>query len=264
MKVPLASDGDPALLFAWDQPHRRNRALGGFLAGSIILHALCFYLFQIIYPPAVALLPPPGRVTVIAPNTDEGRRLLTWLEAEDPALASVTQLPANGKALALPVVQHAPSYLMRLPPLKELPPAAPDPAIPSARPPAPIEPLTPRAPLVTKAAPTIIRLSHELEILGALQGPETKFFTSMHDSPRTAEFRVAVDLRGAVRYCFLEKSSGDIALDEQARKYLALSRFPPIGNRKSEVENDQVWGMVTIEWGNDIVPSQTKVESVAP
>ena len=86
----------------------------------------------------------------------------------------------------------------------------------------------------------------------------------MHDSPRTAEFRVAVDLRGAVRYCFLEKSSGDIALDEQARKYLALSRFPPIGNRKSEVENDQVWGMVTIEWGNDIVPSQTKGESVAP
>jgi hypothetical protein len=88
VRVPLASDGDPALLFAWDQPHRRNLALGGFLAGSIIIHALCFYVFQIIYPPAVALLPPPGRVTVIAPNTDEGRRLLTWLEAEDPALLS--------------------------------------------------------------------------------------------------------------------------------------------------------------------------------
>ena len=56
-----------------------------------MLHALCFYAFQIIYPPAVALLPPPGRVTVIAPNTQEERVLLRWLEAEDPALASTTQ-----------------------------------------------------------------------------------------------------------------------------------------------------------------------------
>jgi hypothetical protein len=141
---------------------------------------------------------------------------------------------------------------------------APDPAVPSARPPGPIEPLTPRAPLVTKAAPTTIRLSHELEVLGALQGPEIKFFTSMHDSPRTAAFRVAVDLHGAVRYCFLENSSGDITLDEQARKYLALSRLSPVDAGTTKSESDFVWGMITIEWGNDIVPPQTKGEGVAP
>ena len=62
-------------------------------ARPLLLHALCFYVFQIIYPPAVALLPPPGRITVIAPNTEEGRVLLRWLEAEDPALASTTQPP---------------------------------------------------------------------------------------------------------------------------------------------------------------------------
>src|SRR2546422_7349263 len=47
-----------------------------------------------------------------------GRGLLRWLEAEDPALASTTQPPADGKSLAMPTIQHAPSYLMRQPSLR--------------------------------------------------------------------------------------------------------------------------------------------------
>jgi hypothetical protein len=61
-----------------------------------------------------------------------------------------------------------------------------------------------------------------------------------------------------VRSCFLEKSSGDTALDEQARKYLALCHF-------SAIRNDLTWGLVTVEWGNDIVlPPSTHTESTAP
>jgi hypothetical protein len=88
VSAPLVSDGDAALVFGWDHPRQQRRALIGFLTASIALHALCFYALQIIYPPTVALLPPPGRVTVIAPNTEQGRSLLRWVEAEDPALAS--------------------------------------------------------------------------------------------------------------------------------------------------------------------------------
>jgi hypothetical protein len=263
VSAPLAF-GDLGLVFAWEEPHRRRLALTGFLVASFVLHALCFYAFQIIYPPAVALLPPPGRVTVIAPNTEEGRGLLRWLEAEDPALASTTQPPADEKSLAMPTIQHAPSYLMRQPALKEMPPAPPDPAIPSARPPAPVEPL--RAPIQTVAgtAPTIVRLSTELETLGTMHPPKMKFRTSFHESPRAAQFRVAVDENGAVRYCFLENSSGDVALDEQARKYLALSRFSRIENRESKIENGFVWGTALVEWGNDIVAPSPATESVAP
>jgi len=263
VSAPLAF-GDLSLVFTWEEPRRRRLALTGFLVGSIVLHALCFYAFQIIYPPAVALLPPPGRVTVIAPNTEEGRGLLRWLEAEDPALASTTQLPADGKSLAMPTIQHAPSYLMRQPALKEMPPAPADPPIPSARPPAPVEPF--RAPIQTVAGivPTIVRLSPELETLGAMHPPKMKFRTSGHESPRAAQFRVAVDENGAVRYCFLENSSGDAALDEQARKYLALSRFSPIENRKSKIENGFVWGTAMVEWGNDIVAPSPATESATP
>jgi hypothetical protein len=263
VSAPLAF-GDLALVFSWEEPRRRRLALTGFLVGSVVLHALCFYAFQIIYPPAVALLPPPGRVTVIAPNTEEGRGLLRWLEAEDPALASTTRPPAGEKSLAMPTIQHAPSYLMRQPALREIPPAPPDLAIPSARPPAPVETL--RAPIQTVAGtvPTIVRLSPELETLGTIHSPKMKFRTSGHESPRAAQFRVAVDENGTVRYCFLENSSGDVALDEQARKYLALSRFSPIENRESKIENGFVWGMAMVEWGNDLIAPSPATESVTP
>jgi hypothetical protein len=264
VSAPLASESDLGLVFAWDQPRRRKLAITGFLVASVVLHALCFYAFQIIYPPAVALLPPPGRVTVIAPNTEEGRVLLRWLEAEDPAVASTTQPPADGKSLTMPTIQHAPSYLTRQPALKDVPPSPPDPAVPSAQPPAPVEPPHASIQIVAKIAPTIVRLSTELETLGAMQSPEIKFTASGHESPQAAQFRVAVNENGAVRYCFLENSSGDAALDEQARKYLALCRFSAIRNPQSEIRNGFVWGTATVEWGNDIVAPSPATESVAP
>lgn len=264
MSAPLASERDLGLVFTWDQPRSRRLALTGFLSASVVLHALCFYAFQIVYPPAVALLPPPGRITVIAPNTEEGRVLLNWLEAEDPALASTTQPPADRKSLAMPTIQHAPSYLMRQAVLKEVPPSEPDPAVPSAQPPAPVRSLSAPVQLVTKIVPTIVRLSPELETIGAPQRPEMKFTAGDHESPQAAQFRIAVGQDGAVRYSFLERSSGDATLDEQARKYLALFRFSAIGNSKPDVQNDFAWGTATFDWGNDIVALSRTTESVAP
>lgn len=264
MSAPLASESNLGFVFTWDQPRSRRLALAGFLSASFVLHALCFYAFQIVYPPAVALLPPPGRITVIAPNTEEGRVLLNWLEAEDPALASTTQPPADRKSLAMPTIQHAPSYLMRQPTLKEVPPSEPEPAVPSAQPPAPVRPFSAPIQLATTTVPSIVRLSPELETIGALQSPEMKFTAADHESPQTAQFRVAVDQDGAVRYSFLERSSGDATLDEQARKYLALFRFSAIDNSKPETRNDFVWGTATFDWGNDIVALSRTTESVAP
>jgi TonB family protein len=263
VSTPLASASDFNLIFAWDQPRRRRLALAGFLAGSFLLHALCFYLFQIIYPPAVALLPPPGRVTVIAPNTEEGRVLLRWLEAEDPALASTTQPAVDGKSLTMPTIQHAPSYLARQPALREMPPSPPDPAVPSAQPPGPVRPPSAPPQIAATITPTTVRLSTELETLGALQSPKMKFTASGHESALPAQFRVAVDENGLVRYCFIERSSGDAALDEQARKYLTLSRFSP-RSPSSDGRKDFVWGTADIEWGNDVAVPVSAAESVAP
>lgn len=253
MNLPSASADD--LLFGWEKRGRGKWTLSGFLLGSLLVHAFGFYLFQIIYPPAVTLLPPPGRVTLIAPNSDEGRQLLRWVEAEDPALASNTQVPPEAKALVLPTIQHAPSYLGRQPALKDLPPAPPALQIPSARPPAPVESVSnPGAPTVT-AIPTMVRFSGGLDSLIPPQTPELKFAASSRDAPESARFLLGVNEKGEVRHCFLQHSSGDAVLDEQARKYLAATRFLSFRNAPPASSPSLTWGTATLEWGNDITPA---------
>jgi hypothetical protein len=253
MKAPSVSPND--LVFGWEKPGRGKWTIGGFILGSLALHAIGFYVFQIVYPPAVALLPPPGRVSLIAPNSDDGRLLLRWIEAEDPALASTTQPPPEAKSLALPTIQHAPSYLGRQPALRELPPAPPALRIPSAHPPAPVEKSSNPVQTITKIIPTRIRFSPELDSLIPPQAPELKFHAAGREAPQPAEFRIAVNENGEVRHCFLQNSSGDPALDEQARKYLAVTRFPAIRNSPSSIPASLTWGSATFEWGNDVAPS---------
>jgi hypothetical protein len=252
MNAPAVSPND--LVFGWEKPGRGKWTIAGFVLASLGLHAIGFYVFQIVYPPAVALLPPPGRVSLIAPNSDEGRLLLRWLEAEDPALASTTQPPPDAKSLTLPTIQHAPSYLGRQPALRDLPPAPPALRIPSAHPPAPVERSSNPAQAITKIVPTRIRFSPELDSLIPPQAPELKFNATSHESPQPAEFRIAVNENGEVRHCFLKTSSGDPALDEQARKYLALTRFPAVRHPPSPTLASLTWGTATLEWGNDIAP----------
>ena len=258
MNLPTTAGNE--LVFGWEKPGRGKWTLLGFLFGSLVLHAFGFYLFQIVYPPAVALLPPPGRVSLITPTTDEGRLLLRWVEAEDPALASTTQAMPETKALVLPTIQHAPSYLGRQPALKDLPPPPPALRIPSARPPAPVEKPASPSQFVTQRIATAVRFSPELTSLIPPQMPELKFNASNRDSPEAARFLLAVSSHGDVRYCFLQSSSGDPGLDEQARKYLAASRFPAIRNSPASAKATAgepslvslTWGSATVEWGNDV------------
>ena len=243
------------LVFGWEKPGRGKWTLSGFLLGSFAVHAFGFYLFQIVYPPAVALLPPPGRVSLISPNSDDGRQLLRWIEAEDPALASTTLPAPAAKALVMPTIQHAPSYLGRQPALKDLPPAPPALRIPSAHPPAPVEKPATTAQLTTRPVATVIRFSPQFVSLISPQTPELKFIASNREAPEAARFTIAVDDKGDVRHCFLQTSSGDPALDEQARKYIAASRVPAVRTSPSSSPGSLTWGNATVEWGNDITSS---------
>ncbi len=251
----------PALVFNWDPPRRRQRAIIGFLAVSAGLHALCFYLFQIVYQPTVALLPPPARVNVISPGTEEGRVLLRWIEAEDPALASTTQRPKEARTTALPAVRHVPSYLSTQPALKELPRSDQNVIAPSSQPPAPV-PIRPKQKLADAGiVVTAVQFSEEVEGLGALGKPAMHFVASSKEAPQAARFRAGVTAQGEIRYCFLQESSGDAALDEQARKYLALCRF---AGSRSDDPNRLVWTTAAIEWGNDIAPPPTPTSTISP
>ena len=233
-------------IFDWHPPRSRRASLLSFIAASAVVHALCFYVFQIVYPPTVALLPPPARVTIITPDSEDGRLLLRWIEAEDPALSSVTQRPPDAAKLDLPKVEHIPSYLAARPALREPAPYQPDLSIPSSRPPGPVPVPHTRQTAPMPVSSSTIAISENLQSLGAPELPPPKFTVARQEAPAPAEFRIAVGASGEVRHCFLQATSGDPALDEQARAYLLQCRFPA-------GERELAWGRVIFEWGNDLV-----------
>ncbi len=266
MNAPVSEPAAELLLFSWEPPRRRELAFAAFLALSLVAHALCFYIFQIVYPPTVSLLPPPARVSVITPNSEEGRTLLRWIDAEDPALAFTTQRPPEAGLRALPKVEHVPSYLAVEPALKQVPPLALDLRIPSSQPPGAVPFSHRQAAPAMGPATTSVSFSKELEVFGAptLPGPPS-FAASSGETPETARFRVGVSGIGEIHYCFPLNSSGDPALDEQARRYLTLCRFSQSRAGAEKVDPFLTWGIATIEWGTDVArPRPTPTETVAP
>ena len=257
------------LLFNWDAPGGRNFALIGFLTASLAAHVACFYLFQIVYPPTVSLMPAPQRVNLISPNSEQGVTLLSWVDAEDPALAFTTRRPSDSKRYLLGKVQHVPSYFATEPALKDAPPLIVDLRIPSAQPPGPVP--TNFRPTVQPAGPTLTKISFsdELNQLGQPTFPTANFSSTTNEPPQNIQFRIAVDAGGAVRYCFILSSSGDAALDEQARQHLALCRFSTrlvLSGAEGPTSDSAslVWGIATIEWGNDVAAANAKSTSKAP
>jgi hypothetical protein len=253
------------LLFSWDSPRGQKAVLASFLLLSLVAHALCFYVFQIVYPTPVAVLPPPARVTFIALDSDEGRTLLHWIDAEDPALAFTTLPPPGARLGAFPTVEHVPSYSALEPILKDLPALKPDLRIPSSRPPGAVRSLARKAVPAIASGRTSISFSKDLDQFGVPSLPQSRFVASNKEAPQTLRFRVAVNEFGEIRYCFPIDSSGDPALDEQARLQVIRSRFPPNRETGRNPSASLVWGIATIQWGNDVVrPQQVPSASVTP
>ena len=253
------------LLFSWDSPGRQRTMLTAFLVLSLLAHALCFYIFQIVYPTPVALLPPPARVTFIAPDSEEGRTLLRWIDAEDPAVTFTTHPVLGIKLGALPRTEHLPSYSTVEPMLKELPPLKPDLRIPSSRPPTTVHSAAQKAASARDIARTYISFSKELDQFGAASFSPSGFAASNQETPETLRFRVAVNDLGEIRYCFPINSSGDPALDEQARLQVIRSRFSLEKQTGNKPDVALVWGMATIEWGSDVArPQQGAAATVTP
>jgi hypothetical protein len=237
-----------ALIFRWAPPRPRKRAILSFLVASVMLHVLAFYIFQIVYPAPITVLPAVARVSVISPLTEEGRLLLRWVEAEDPALGSTTQRPADAKLFQPPKVSHVPSFTSYEPKLRDMPAYVPDLHAPDPLPPQPVRERRSIAPQPLPPSKTMISFSNDVAPLGGLQTPPMQFTRSIKDSPQAVEFRVALSGSGEVRYVFLQTASGDSALDEQARQYLANCRF----SGGSAQTDDLIWTNAAIVWGSDV------------
>jgi hypothetical protein len=249
------------LIFNWNAPRSRNLAIAGFIGASFAVHLAGFYLFQVVYPPTVSLLPPPQRVNLLIATSEQTATLLHWIDAEDPALISATRRPLHAQRYEIGRVEHIPSYFAVEPPLKEPPPLTVDLRLPSVETPGPVSIQT-RAPVPpAKISPTHLTFSDELRELGQASFDSANFKPSLPEPLQNAQFRIAVDPGGAVRYCFILNSSGDATLDQQAREHLALLRF---ARRSTSSGEALVWGIATIEWGNDVTAASEQPAVPAP
>jgi hypothetical protein len=113
--------------------------------------------------------------------------------------------------------------------------------------------------------PTRISFSEELSSMGAAHMAPTLFTASNQETPQPVRFRIAVSPDGEVRHCFPLNSSGDPALDQQARHQVVLARFDSTGaNGPNSSDQPDVWGIATVEWGNDVTRPTAVGSSSAP
>jgi hypothetical protein len=244
-----AESPEAALLFNWRPPRSRKLSIALFIALSFVLHAICFYVFQIIYPTAVVLLPAPARVSLITSASEQGRTLLRWVEAEDPALASAPQRPPESRRPSPPRTPHIPSYLAEQPQLKHVPLPEVEIRAPAADPPAPIPPARRSPPQSLGRQPTRVDFSEEFAGRKASFLPEPDFVAATGETPQSVRFRVALAPDGTIRFALPLNSSGDPALDAQARHHLSMIRFRPLD---AAANSPAVWGIATVAWGNDV------------
>ena len=149
--------------------------------------------------------------------------------------------------------------------LKYLPPLKPDLRIPSSRPPGAVRSVSRKTAPVPATGRTSIIFSKDLDQFGAPSLPQGRFGASNKETPETIRFRIAVNDFGEIRYCFPINSSGDSALDEQARLQVLRTRFPPNREAGGNHGSFLVWGIATVQWGSDVVrPQQAPAASLTP
>ncbi len=234
----------PDLTFDWPRREGFPFLLFGYVAASLFAHAATFFLFQVADPLRTSIPPSAPQVSVLTPSSPEAIALLHWIDAQDPALvAAANSVTPPG----LFDIAYRPSYEKKPMPLGpvEQPvtiafPAARDPLAiitsADARPPAP--------PAIRAPHPTTVLFSSALADRAPVPLPPLAVKTRTAEPLVPTRQLIGVTGRGEVRFVFLQSSSGNPALDEQAAGHLQTLTFAasaaPI-----------TWATATITWGDD-------------
>lgn len=261
MNAPKPAAGPPPLTFQWPEFAPVSWPLAAFIALSLLAHALTFYIFQIEYPPASRVIPPPAQVSVLAADSPENEALLRWLDAEDPALAAKPPQAVPPGSLD---VAYTPSYsaVRAVPGMVEKP--APPPPYPAVKSGVELIAGAPVAAAETPAAQPRPEVKTQLRFSGGLVREPSRlaFVPTALTELLPARFLVGVSGRGETRYVFLRESSGDKGLDKQAETLLRSSTFAP--PRTAAADRDAIhWGFATFAWGADVF-TQTRPAAVSP
>ncbi len=223
--------------------------LAGFLVLSVGAHAIAFYLFQVVYPPPVALTPPPAEVSLLDLSKPANDGLRRWIHAQDSALIFQSREAVPPALLVFP---YQPSYAGVHSMPKTLAGDTVPVVAPPARDPAAVirDAAAPARPLAGAAAPEHLGVVFSGALAARAYQADWRMqpMTAPQGQTNTilepARFLIAVTDKGEVRYAFLQSSSGDTGMDDLAEANFANVRFAPGAAPLT-------WGLASFYWASD-------------
>jgi len=227
-------------IFDW-QKTRWDYRLPVLIAISFLGHVLCFYLFHVVYPTTTSLLPPSAQITVLDPNSSRDRRMLDWIEVNDPATLSAPRFDPSLVSKLTP--RYKPSFSSLAPELKPADnPEDPAKGVTSIFSAEALIPMRMRAEPTgsPKAFPSRLEIASTLKQRPLDSSPVLPIAQTLAEP---TSFFIGVNPEGEVGFIFLRTSSGNKSLDEEARSFLKALRFQPAPRRD--------WGVITLQWGGN-------------
>jgi hypothetical protein len=232
------------LLFSWEPGKWLPGWLWLFVPVSALAHAASFFLFRVVYPNHPSLPSTPPRVVLLNNSLPEHAPLLQWIDTHNPALMA----PPSADSAQLPLA--APAYRPSFQSIHTEPAQPPGESPAEATPPlfSPLKLLRTAPPQsqqpvpARRPNPTRVQLSTELQRRAT--GVPAKLASLSPARPMPSpRFLLGVTDGGAVRFIFLQSSSGEDALDQAAAESLLQIAFQP-------APTAVLWGFATVEWGD--------------
>jgi hypothetical protein len=222
---------------------------------SFAAHAGSFLIFQVVYPQRVTVPPPPPQVQLLSPVAAQYSALMSWVDAEDPALVANAQSVRPAGLLDVP---YRPSYSIQRTAPRTVPQAAVAVQFPAAKNPLAIIRSADEKPAATVPAPeplpTRVTFSTPLAARALARAPEFGGTIQTAVPVEPSLFLIGVTDRGEIRFVFLQQSSGNSDLDAAGARSLKGASFVPDAS-------PVVWGHATVAWGDDVLAQDLKSES---
>jgi hypothetical protein len=226
-------------IFDWDRPRWSGRLLW-LIVFSLGLHFAGLYIFHVVYPSTTSLPPPAAQVSVLNPQNLHDRRLLDWVDLNDPSAISAPKVDDSLVAKLVP--DYRPTFSDETPEIRKNQAGAaaqeaatpslftPDNLFPRQVPPTPVEPKT--------------SFVSRLEFGPALERRRPATTQRLPASQRLYEpttFFAGISKEGEVKYLFLWRSSGNDQLDHLAEEAVKRLKFRPA--------NAETWDTISFHWG---------------
>ena len=240
------------LTFDWKESRFRQRLHLLFFVGiAFLIHAVCFYVFQVVYPSSTRGLPMPKRLVIL--NPDNPAAIEAIREVED-RLAGYGLGPGDrAETVSLSAFTlYEPSFAGYQPGLRDLPMSSlaqlplprslEETTLPPVRIPIPVMPAEhaedPAEPLVLIDGPLAARKVTD----PALHRKLSSHFAENHGTLCT--FSIGVNAAGVIAYCFPDEEDFRVENLEQLQRTLMELRFTPVPDSGNEI----TWGTLTVEW----------------